>query len=74
MTSDFKKRPRIKDPELLKRFRLEHVFEPCEICEMRPGTQVHHRNFRSRGGDDVEENLQWICIHCHQEAHGIRSF
>ena len=74
MSSDFKSGPRVKDPDLLKRFRLSHLWEPCEECELRPGTQIHHRTLRSQGGNDVEGNLQWLCHHCHDERHGIRSF
>ena len=74
MSSDFKDPARIRDPEVLARFRLEHVGEPCELCERRIGAHVHHKTLRSQGGDDVEENLAWLCMYCHSEAHGIRSF
>ncbi len=74
MNSDFRPSKRIKDPDALKRFRLEHVGEPCEICERRAGAHVHHKTFRSQGGDDTDENLLWMCIYCHSEAHGIRTF
>lgn len=62
---------RIKDPDALKKFRLEHIGEPCEMCDVRPGSQVHHKKLRSQGGDDVPENFLWLCIHCHSEAHGL---
>jgi len=67
------KRPRVKDPDALKRFRLAHVGEPCDMCERRIGIHVHHRVFRSQGGGDVEENLHWLCGYCHDQAHGVRS-
>ena len=73
MASDFKTGPRIKDPELLRRFRLEMHGTLCWDCDMRPGIHVHHRKFRGRGGDDVPENLVWLCGSCHDEAHNIRS-
>jgi len=60
MPSDFKRGPRLRDPDALARFRLEHLNEPCDLCELRPGVEVHHRNYRSRGGDDVPENLLWL--------------
>ena len=66
------KEPRVKDPDALARFRLEHLGEPCETCESRRGIHVHHKVFRSRGGGDVEENLAWLCWVCHDAAHGIR--
>ena len=63
---------RIRDPELLKRLHLELLGEPCELCERRPGTQLHHRKLRSQGGDDVRENLAWICSFCHDDLHSAR--
>lgn len=44
------------------------------MCEARPGVHVHHRVFRSQGGSDIPENLQWLCHVCHDSVHGIRSF
>lgn len=73
MPADPKPPRRIRDPELLKRFRLEHAGEPCDSCELRPGIHVHHRKLRSQGGSDVESNLRWLCGFCHDTAHGIRS-
>ncbi len=73
MSSDFKSPGRVKDPDALKRFRLEHVFEPCDLCENRVGVHVHHKTFRSQGGDDVEENLLWLCRVCHDDIHSGRS-
>ena len=70
--SDWKPRPRLRDPEALARFRLERRGEPCECCERRAGTDVHHRVFRSQGGDDAPENLLWLCRPCHDEMHGAR--
>lgn len=63
---------RVKDPDALARFRLEHLGEPCEHCERRNGAYIHHKTFRSQGGDDVPENLAWLCGVCHDAAHGIR--
>ena len=61
---------RIRDPELMARLHLEYLGEPCEICELRVGTQLHHKVLRGRtGGDDTRENLQWVCGFCHVEIH-----
>ena len=60
MPSDFKTGPRVKDPDLIRRFRLEHAGEPCEVCEVRTGVDPHHVQYRSRGGDDTPENLLWL--------------
>jgi 5-methylcytosine-specific restriction endonuclease McrA len=72
--SDWKPEKRVRDHDMLKRFHIEHVGEPCMVCEARVGTVAHHRTFRSQGGDDVEENLVWVCRICHDNAHGIRSY
>ena len=72
--SDWKPEPRTKDPEALRRFRLAHVNEPCDVdgCG-RQGIHIHHSTFRSQGGGDVPENLQWLCGFHHDEVHGVRS-
>lgn len=72
MPSDFRPAERIRNPEAMQRFRLERAGELCERCELRPGAQVHHVILRGQGGDDVEENFEWLCLRCHGEAHGVR--
>ena len=67
------KSPRVKDPDALFLFRLEHLGEPCDLCEMRPGSEVHHKVFRSQGGGDVPENLIWACTVCHRDIHEGRA-
>ena len=64
---------RLRDPELLARLHLQLFGEPCEECERRPGTMLHHVTLRSQGGGDTRDNLRWLCVYCHEEAHGIRS-
>jgi 5-methylcytosine-specific restriction endonuclease McrA len=71
MPSDFKRGPRLRDPDALARFRLENLNEPCEQDCGRVGVEVHHRNYRSRGGSDVPENFAWVCRVCHRAAHKI---
>jgi hypothetical protein len=54
----------------MARLHLEYLGEPCEICEQRVGTQLHHRILRGRtGGDDTRENLAWVCGFCHIDLH-----
>lgn len=60
---------RIRDPDALRRFKLEHLHEPCWVCELRPGTDAHHIVFRSRGGDDSPDNLILCCRSCHRDFH-----
>jgi 5-methylcytosine-specific restriction endonuclease McrA len=73
MVSDFKTARRVRDPEALRRFRLENAMELCWMCSMRPGHHIHHRIHRSQGGGDTPENLVWLCMVCHSEEHGIRT-
>jgi HNH endonuclease len=63
---------RLVDPDALRRFRLSNLDEPCELCERRPGTDPHHVQFRSQGGDDTPENLLWLCRLCHDGIHDGR--
>jgi len=66
-----KPRKRIKDVAAMRRFHLEMAGEPCELCELRPGNQIHHKIFRSQGGDDVPANFQWLCNSCASAQHGL---
>ncbi len=60
---------RIRDRYVLHLFRLQHLGEPCDFCELRPGVDAHHVVFRSRGGDDEASNLRWLCRSCHDDIH-----
>lgn len=71
MPSDPKPTARVKDPDALRRYRLERLYEPCERCERRVGVHAHHKQFRSQRGSDAPENLEWLCGACHGAAHGI---
>lgn len=43
----------------------------CERCTKRPGTDLHHRVTRARGGPDDAFNLVHLCSECHHVwAHG----
>jgi hypothetical protein len=59
-----KPEPRVRDVDAMRRFHLEMLGEPCEVCERRPGTRIHHRKYRSRGGSDVRSNFVWVCAIC----------
>ncbi len=71
MTPDPKPKKSVKDVDALRRFRLQHLGEPCDDCELRPGAHVHHVIFRSQSGDDKPENLAWLCQPCHDARHGL---
>ena len=42
----------------------------CQFCGSRQNLEVHHQQFRSRSGEDFEENLITLCANCHSVAHG----
>jgi len=42
----------------------------CQKCGSRTNLEVHHRQFRSRQGDDSEDNLITVCSQCHRAIHG----
>ncbi len=41
----------------------------CQSCGTMTNLEVHHREFRSRSGDDSEENLITLCAACHARVH-----
>jgi 5-methylcytosine-specific restriction endonuclease McrA len=43
----------------------------CQSCGTMSNLEVHHRRFRSRAGDDSEENLITLCALCHHEIHQL---
>ena len=67
------KQPRLRlDPMLYERLR-EQVLRRdswrCQCCGTRSNLEVHHKEFRSKGGDDSEENLITLCAECHSILH-----
>ncbi len=67
------KRPRIQlgreEYEQLWRQALRRDGWRCQHCGSRTNLQVHHIQFRSRSGDDWEENLITLCARCHTGIH-----
>jgi ATP-dependent DNA helicase RecQ len=43
----------------------------CQSCGTMSNLEVHHKESRSRLGDDSEGNLITLCMACHASAHGI---
>jgi 5-methylcytosine-specific restriction endonuclease McrA len=41
----------------------------CQLCGALSNVEVHHKDFRSRSGDDSEENLITVCTACHIALH-----
>jgi 5-methylcytosine-specific restriction endonuclease McrA len=71
--SDPRPAARIRDQYVMHLFRLNHLGEPCDLCERRPGTDPHHKVFRSQGGNDDATNLLWLCRPCHDDIHAGRT-
>jgi 5-methylcytosine-specific restriction endonuclease McrA len=70
------KRPRLRlDPELYERLRelvLRRDGWRCQCCGTKTNLEVHHKEFRSQGGLDSEENLVTLCAACHESVHQPR--
>ena len=41
----------------------------CQFCGSMKSLEVHHQQFRSRSGEDAEENLITLCARCHSSVH-----
>jgi 5-methylcytosine-specific restriction endonuclease McrA len=41
----------------------------CQTCGAMANLEVHHLQFRSRQGENCEENLITLCSPCHKLAH-----
>jgi 5-methylcytosine-specific restriction endonuclease McrA len=41
----------------------------CQSCGRCRDLQVHHKQFRSRSGEDRAENLITLCNDCHSRLH-----
>ena len=50
--------------EILRRDRWR-----CQSCGAMSKLEVHHKHFRSRGGNDSERNLITLCAICHSLVH-----
>ncbi|HYB76754.1 MAG TPA: HNH endonuclease [Candidatus Bathyarchaeia archaeon] len=55
--------------QMLCRQVLERDNWRCQACGGMSNLEVHHIDFRSRGGDDSEENLITLCAACHTHRH-----
>ena len=41
----------------------------CQVCGSMQNLQVHHLQFRSQSGSDLENNLIALCKQCHAQVH-----
>lgn len=69
------KRARLRlDPEPYDQLRQQVLRRDgwrCQCCGTRSNLAVHHKELRSQGGDDSEENLITLCVACHSLLHEL---
>ena len=61
-----------QDPRLYAKLRNEVLQRDgwrCQWCGAMSNLEVHHQQFRSRCGDDAEQNLITLCVACHTGVH-----
>jgi len=67
------KHPRFRlAPELYEQLRNQVLRRDgwrCQACGATSNLEVHHKEFRSRSGNDCEQNLITLCITCHASLH-----
>ena len=73
MSPIWPKRPRLRlEPEEYRHLCREVLARDnfrCQNCGSQRNLQVHHQEFRSHSGDDVEANLITLCTTCHERVH-----
>ena len=73
MTRVRPERARIRlDPELYDNLRNQVLRRDrwrCQSCGAMFNLEVHHKEFRSQSGDDLERNLITLCAVCHDMVH-----
>lgn len=47
---------------------LDSLEPVCEFCGKRPLQEMHHRKYRSQGGDWSASNILGLCWQCHKQA------
>ena len=45
----------------------------CQICGSMQNLHVHHLQYRSHSGSDVEQNLITLCAGCHGREHATHT-
>lgn len=48
---------------------LERDLWSCRSCNARESIEIHHVQFRSRGGSHHPDNLITLCSSCHRKIH-----
>ena len=55
--------------EQLRQGVLQRDHWTCQNCGALSNLEVHHIQYRSRSGEDTEENLITLCDSCHGQLH-----
>jgi 5-methylcytosine-specific restriction endonuclease McrA len=67
------KRARVRlDPEFYEELHNQVLRRDgwrCQSCGTMSSLEVHHQEFRSHSGDDLEQNLITLCAACHTTLH-----
>jgi 5-methylcytosine-specific restriction endonuclease McrA len=70
-----KRQSQIKREEVkIRASLLEKCGGYCMECGERPdwrGLSLHHKQFKSRGGTNEDNNTALICGKCHSKYHGV---
>jgi 5-methylcytosine-specific restriction endonuclease McrA len=64
-----KRKTRTKTNEELKTSVIKRDGYRCAECGCMINLEVHHIEYKSKGGKDTLENLITLCIYCHYEQH-----
>jgi 5-methylcytosine-specific restriction endonuclease McrA len=67
MTTDPKRAPRRRDPDLLRILHASPLRECC-LCGTIEQLELHHVYPRGQGGDDARANLVFLCKTEHQRV------
>ncbi len=71
------KRPPVRlEPPLYEQLRNQILRRDgwrCQACGTMSNLEVHHKEFRSQSGDDLEQNLITLCVLCHAILHQNRA-
>jgi hypothetical protein len=71
----FFKEPKIHDSKIVRQYLLERPICEKETNKSRciqRAVHVHHKKFKSQGGDDNPDNLVALCLVHHAKEHRIR--
>lgn len=54
--------------EMMRPVWVDTIIPMCEFCGKRRLEEMHHRKFRSQGGEWTPSNIIGLCWQCHKQA------